>query len=158
MTEPTTKEDTEASLEKRIEALRQKRAAAALAREEAKRPARLQNELEREERALSDDEVIAKLEDELGPIGRAIGVVRTDLGAVVLRRADPVAYKKFSDLMARENPKQHELAAPMVMPCVKHPSRAEFDRMIEEQPHILIRCANVLTELAGFRAQEVAGK
>lgn len=145
-------------LEKKLEEARAKRTAAALAREEAKRPARLQTELEREERAISDDEVIARLEDELGPIGRAIGVVRTDLGAVVLKRATPPAFKKFQDLMARENPKQHELSGELVRPCLLHPAQAELDRMLAEQPHILIRCANVVSELAGVRAKEEAGK
>lgn len=145
-------------LEKKLEELRSKRAAAALAREEAKRPARLQTELEREERAIADDDVIARLEDELGPIGRAIGVVRTDLGAVVVKRAPPPAFKRFQDLMARENPKQHELSDALVRPCLVHPSSSEFDKMLAEQPHILIRCANVLSELAGVRTKEEAGK
>jgi hypothetical protein len=158
MTEATKDSAPNADLEHRLEALRQRRAEAAAAREEKKRPAVLQAELEREERALVDDEVIAKLEDERGAIGRAIGVVRTDLGAIVVRRADPAAYKKFADMMARENPKQHELSTTLVQHALLHPTLAEFDRMAQEQPHILIRCANVISELAGVRAKEEAGK
>jgi hypothetical protein len=145
-------------LERRLEEARAKRAAAAAAREEAKLPARLQTELEREERAMADDEVIARLEDEHGAVGRAIGVVHTDLGAVVLKRAAPPQFKRFQDLMARENPKQHELSDTLVRPCVLHPSQGEFEKMLAEQPHILIRCANTISELAGVRTKEEAGK
>lgn len=158
MAEATTKAPDVADLEKRLEDARKKRAAAAAAREAAKLPGALLSELERVERDAADDEVIARLEDELGPIDRAIAVVRTELGAVVLKRADPPAYKKFTDLMSRENPKQHELSASFVFPCVKHPSRPDFEKMLEEQPHVLIRCANALSELAGVRAKETAGK
>lgn len=145
-------------LETRLALARAKRAAAAAAREEAKRPGVLKAELEREERALVDDDAIARLEDEHGPIGRAIEVIRTELGAVIVKRAPPVAFKRFQDLMARENPKQYELCEQLVAPCLLHPARAAFDLMLAEQPHILIRCANKVSELAGVRAKEEAGK
>jgi hypothetical protein len=151
-------DEKEKELEAQLAAIQAKRAAFAAAREKAKRPDVLKSQLEAEVRDLEDDQAIVALEDEHGADGRFIKVIRTDLGAVILRRAHAPAFKRFQDLRSRENSKVHELSEQLVRPCLLHPSKERFDEMLREQPHILIRCANGLAELAGVRAEEVSGK
>lgn len=145
-------------LEKKLEEARARRAAIAEAREKKNADKLLEAELAAEVQGIEDDEVIAKLEDELGPEGRAFKVIRTDLGAVIVKRSTAAAFKMFQDLRARENPKVHQLSDQLTRPCLLHPSKDRFDEMLKEQPHILIRCTNAIAELAGVRAEEVAGK
>jgi hypothetical protein len=144
--------------EKRASEIREQLAAIAARRAEREAARAKAEEIPNLERELRDTEALEKADAELGPEGKAMAVVRTDLGAVIVKRATPPAFKRFQDLMARENPKQHELSDQLVRPCLVHPDPSTFDRMLTEQPHILLRCANAISSLAGVRQNEVAGK
>jgi hypothetical protein len=144
--------------EKELVELRARRAEVAERRARLAEQATAQLELEKERRALADDEAIARLEEEHGAIDRAIAVVQTDHGAVVLRRAKPPAYKRFNEYITRDNAKTFELSEQLVVACLLYPTREAFATMAELQPFIMIRCANAISTLAGVRVQEVQGK
>lgn len=145
---------SEEDFEKRLAAARAKRseletaaAARAVERDQAE-------QLEAEERSIRDLEAIAKAETDHGPQGRKIAVVRTDLGAVVLKRANPLHYKRYVD-QGEFNTEANER---LVRQCVVHPPLTTFEAWLQEQPAILVRCANAICALAGVRAKEVEGK
>lgn len=144
--------------QKELEELRAKRAALAEKRDKRAAERALVDELETTRRELADEEAIERLEEEHGPDGKAIGIVRTDLGAVVVKRPIAAAFKRFQDLMSRDNPKRHELTEQLVKPCLLHPDKPTLDQMVAQQPHIMIRAGNKIAELAGVREEEVSGK
>ena len=152
MTDDTTLEDQE------LAELRAKRAAIAERRARFAEQCAKRDRLEAERRQVADEDAIARLEEEHGPIDKVIGVVYTDLGAVVVRRAKPPAYKRFNEAITRDNAKQFELSEQLVIPCLLYPTREAFAVMTEAQPFTMIRCANAISTLAGVRMQEVAGK
>lgn len=147
-TEPTDSDDLDA----RLAAARARRNAAeerrnALAEAEEKR-----REVEAEERDARDEEAIADAEAEHGP--RRIAVVRTDVGCVIVKRPNPVIYKRFRD---RGETKTVDLEK-LVRSCLVHPDSNAFDRLLDDVPAALDRAANAVVELAGFRAKEVSEK
>lgn len=141
-------------LEARLEAARAAGAQLVRAREERAEIARLEFEIEAAERAVVDEEAIAAAEEEYGPVGRAIAIVETDLGAVVLKRPHAATFQKFQDVGKMRT---RDLDA-LVRPCLVHPDRAGLDRILKELPATLVRLANAVSELAGARAEEVSGK
>lgn len=134
---------------------------------EAKRDARIakllpEEMLAQEAQALVDEEALEAAEAEHGPANedgdettskRRIAVVRTSLGLVILRRAEPVVMKRY-----RESKMRNDDTEQLVKPCLIHPDRRRFGEMVEEQPFILERCANAIGVLAGVRVREISGK
>lgn len=114
----------------------------------------LLNEVERAEREVLDADAIDAAEAKLGKQGKAFAVIVTDLGAVIVKRAPAPTYKKFQD----EGDYKFLALEKLVFPLVEHPDRTTFERMIDEQPHILVRCGNAVGELAGVRSEAQAGK
>jgi hypothetical protein len=110
--------------------------------------------VEREERELKDREAIAAAEAEHGPLRKRIAAVHTDLGVVILKRSNPLMFRRFQDAGTLKS----EHLDKLVRPCVVHPDLPTFDRILEELPATLLRCANAVSELAGVRAEEVTGK
>lgn len=129
---------------------------AELDRQRAERDAAraLEEQLEVETRALADAEAIAKAEDEHGPVGKRIALVRTDLGVIILKRPNPVLFRRFQD----QGKFTHEAIDKLVRPSVVHPDGATFDRIMDELPATMIACANAVTVLAGARTEEASGK
>lgn len=144
--------------EEKLAAARARRTKLAAEREQKNAAKVLESALAAEEQGIVDDEAIAKIDDEHGPEGREFKVLRTDLGAVVVKRAPGPAFKKFQDLKARPNHKETELCEQLARPCVIHPSKERFDEMLREQPYIATRCADAIAVLAGVRAEEVSEK
>jgi hypothetical protein len=141
-------------LEQKLSELRAKRAA--LAEERAKQEAEraLVEQIEAEERALRDDEAIAAAEAEHGPVGKRIAVVHTDLGVIIVKRPNPLIFRRFQDKGTTKTEDFDQL----VRPCLVYPSKTEFDRILEELPATLIRAANAVCALAGVRHDEISGK
>ncbi len=119
--------------------------------------------LERAKRDLRDAEAIAAVEEKYGDAleygsgpaeGRKAAIVRTDLGAVIVKRPHHVLFKKFQD-SGEANAEEFDK---LVRPCLVHPDGATFDRYLEEQPAILGRVAGAVAVLAGIRMKEMSGK
>lgn len=144
--------DNNEDLERRLAAARERKRAAEAKRQATQAAADALAKVETEEREALDEEAIANAEAEHG--ANKIGIVRTDLGAVIVKRPHPAHYKRFRD---RESAKTQDLEK-LVRPCVVYPDATRFDAMLDEQPAILDRVANQVVELAGFRAREVSGK
>jgi len=69
---------------------------------------------------------------------------------VILRRPSSIHYKRF-----RDKGKANTIAfEKLVRPCVVHPDATAFDRILDEEPGTLDRCASAVVELAGFRDEE----
>lgn len=149
-----TASDTPTSIAAQIERLRAERAELERVREERAAASEQLAELEREQQALADERVISAMVEEHGPLGKAIDVVQTDRGVIVVRRPTAMKFRRFQDKGSFGSDDVLEFARP----CVLHPTRAEFDSILDELPATLARVANVLVTLAGQRTEELAKK
>jgi hypothetical protein len=111
-------------------------------------------QIEVEERAIRDREALAKAEADHGPVGKKIAVVQTAVGDVIVKRSNPLHFRRFQDAGKTTSDELERL----VRPCVVYPDIPTFERWLEEQPAALLRCANAICELAGIRTKEVEGK
>lgn len=138
----------------RLAEVRAKRAAIdeARARLEAERESAAR--LEREERALADAEALNAAELQYGPEGKRIRAIETPMGLIIVKRAGNASFRRFMD----SNKATTDEAERLVRPCVVHPSRTEFDAILDEYPALWIRLAGAITRLAGHRAEELAEK
>lgn len=114
----------------------------------------LRREVELEEREARDAPAIAKAEEEHGPIGEKIAVVKTGWGSVVLKRPNHVIFKRFQD---KASAKSDDFLA-LVKPCVVYPDAKTVEVIVEEYPATLVDLADVVVELARGRAREVSAK
>jgi len=135
-----------------LAAIRLQRQALAEAREARQQPTEAEL-LAIEQRELAAEQALEKFEQEYGRVGRAIEIVRSDVGSVIVKRPHMATYRKFQD-DARDTTSAEKL----VRPCVLYPSKPEFDRMVEELPFLLVRCADAVCTLAGVRKEDVRAK
>lgn len=134
----------------KLAALAEKRTQRAAVREQD--PA---NQLARAERDLADAEGLAAAEEKEGTEEDGkIGLVKTDLGLIIIRRANPTAYRRHSDAGKTSCVAQEML----VRPCRVYPSVDRFDLIIQELPYVLTACADKVVELAGYQQKDTAGK
>jgi hypothetical protein len=131
--------------------LRAKRAALADARE-ARAILTPDQEIEKEKRALEQDDALDKAETEHG--AKRVRLVRGDSGAVILKRPHMVTFRKFQDRGTTDS----EALEALIKPCILWPTKAEFDALMQEEPALLQRCANAVCALAGVRVDEVTKK
>lgn len=110
------------------------------------------------ERDLRDDEALDKFEREVGRIGTEIQIVRSSVGAVIVKRPHMATYRKWQASLTRDSDDPGADEINLVRPNVLHPSKEEFDRLIERQPFLLSRCTSAVCELAGVRKKEIEKK
>jgi hypothetical protein len=134
--------------------LRRQRLAVAEARAKRNADREFADALAREQRALAEEIALADAEAEHGPIDVKIGVVETDLGIVILKRAHANFYKRFQDQGRFKTADVEKL----VRPSVVYPDADAFDRILDELPATLVACGNKLAALAGQRAEDLTGK
>lgn len=150
----TNGEQRAAEIDAELAALRAKRQEVASRRQAAADKREPIAALERERRALADEQAIEAAETEHGPDGEKIRVVQTSLGVIIVRRAHSVAYKRFMDLKTTRTEDCEKLARP----CVIYPDSAALDRITTELPATWLRLVGALTKLAGFRSDEIEEK
>lgn len=138
----------------KLKALQAERAALAAAREQ--RVSQLADEelIAAEEQGLADDKAIDKAIAEHGPIGKRIAVVKTDMGAIVLKRPTSGTFKRFQDAGSMK----HDALEQLVRPSVVHPTLGTFDMIMEALPATMLRCADAVSVLAGVRRDDVSAK
>lgn len=132
-----------AAAQAEFEAIEREREARARADEKRRR-------VEALERDARDARAIAKAEEEIG-VGR-FAVIKTELGAVIVKRPHHMHYRRFINLA---EPKSDD-ATRLVLTCLVHPSRAQFDALIEELPAVPVIAASAVVDLAAGR--KVSGK
>lgn len=147
-----------AELEQRIEAVRAERARVQAERDRREKERELADELEREERALKDDQAIADAELEHGPLGKRIEAVRTGQGVVIVRRPSPANFRRWQDRSVSSKDLTMDDAEQLVRPSLVYPDKVTFDAWVKNEPGILPRCAAACGRLAGARLDELAGK
>jgi hypothetical protein len=141
-------------LEEKIATARAAREAREAKREDSARAQRLADELEAEERALADLDVLDKIEAEHGPENKRWRKVPTGLGLVVVKRPALATFRKYQDKGKTDSASLDQL----VRPCLVHPTKAEFDRIVEQEPAALMRAANAVCYLAGIRKDDASGE
>ena len=147
--------DDQAALEARLLAARASREAADARRSARDERVRLLAEVEAEERAVRDAEVLEALEAEHGPLDKMIRRIDTDEGMVVVKRPNHILYKRFVD----RGKTTSEALEQLVRPCVIHPAdKGELARIFEAMPASLMRAADAVVHLAGARKEDIAGK
>jgi hypothetical protein len=99
-------------------------------------------------------EVVAKLEDEHGPLGKAIAVLRTPGGLIAVKKGIGIVWHRF--LSSKRTPKDHE---DLVRACRIHPVLvADFNRLVEEFPAAVVPLAGKLAKLYGHQEEDEQGK
>ena len=147
---------TIAAAEERIGKARAQRAALSEQREAQKRIARVLQEAEAEEQAGRDDETCARLEAEHGKMGEKIARVDTAAGMVVVRRPQQAVFRRWQS--KRDDSLLPEHLEKLVFDSLLYPSKADFGRMLEELPGIIVRTADAVIDLAGVGKKNIEGK
>lgn len=146
-----------------IEEIRAKRLALSEARAARAALAAAEAEAEAERQGLADDEAIERIEADHGtsyvhgetePGKLRVCVVRTPFGAIVLRRSEPVVWKRFIQSGKTGEKELYDLVSPSLL----HPTKARFSEICDDQPMTLTTCASAVAEMAGARANEVQKK
>jgi hypothetical protein len=138
-------------IEKKIAEIEARRAA--LADAEAKRLEPTPEErLALAQRGLAEDEALAAAQTQYG--ARAVRLINTEAGAIIVRRPHIAAFRKFQDSGELKSDQAEEL----VKASLVYPSKPEFDRLMRDLPGCLTQAASVCVELAGFRSAEVRTK
>lgn len=96
---------------------------------------------------LSDTQI-----DELREKHGDIRVIGTMLGDCVFATPTRPNCKRFSSMLSDDKRKADAVEF-LVRSCVVHPSREEFEAMLDEKPGILWTCAPPVQELAGFSSE-----
>jgi len=123
------------------------------AERDAKEAARSTEDLlEAESRALADEKALADAEEK--HTAKRVRMVRTDMGAIIVKRPHPAIFKRFQD---KGSMKTDDLDA-LVRPNVVYPDLGRFDQILEELPATLIRLADAIAGLAGTRGDDISGK
>lgn len=141
-------------LELKLAQLRAQRTELRASRENRNAVAELQAQVEQEELALRNEQALAEAEEQHGPLGDKIAAVYTRMGVVIVKRPVSMVFKRFQEA----GKTKHEDFDRLVRPCLVYPTKAEFDRIVEEQPATLIRCADAVAVLAGVQTDDNAGK
>lgn len=144
----------ELTITQRLEQVRAERARIAAARDARANERATADELLIEERGLNDDKALDDAEVTHGPVGRDIAVVETDLGNIIIKRAHPAIFKRFSD----KSSLKHDDLETLVRHCLVHPSPGAFDHIMSNLPATMLRCADAVSVLAGVRREAVQGK
>ena len=144
---------SEQAQQDRLREIQAKRSALAAAKAGRLLPS-LDQQIETEQRALDDELLIERFETEVGPVGVKIAVLQSTVGVVVLKRPHRTVFKRFAD---KQSLKTEDLEN-LVNPCLLHPSKTEFNTMLDDQPALLMRAANACSGLAGIRVEEIDSK
>lgn len=145
----------EKGIEEKLAEARAKRAE--LENGRAMAPVDLEAELERELRTTADLEALNAAETKHGKISAPapkIAAITTELGLVIVKRADVTLFRKFMD----QESTSLAVTETLVVPCVIYPTKDAFERMQREQPAILVDVAQAVMRLAGVRQKSVMGK
>jgi hypothetical protein len=137
-----------------LEQVRAKRRAIERARADKTAREAAASALEEETRALEDEQAILDAETEHGADRKKIYVCRTAAGLVIVKRPHPLLFRKYMDGDEKGSQENEQL----IRSCLVYPSVEKFDRMLDDQPALLIELANKVVWLAGFRAKEVSAK
>lgn len=113
-----------------------------------------QTELERLQRELEDEPHIQEAIDTHGAIGDGIAILRTRMGAIVVKRPAQSAWRRFSDGKAITGQESRTLVAA----CRVYPSMARVDEIVDAYPAALEQVAGLACELAAAGSKEVAAK
>lgn len=138
----------------KVEELRAKLAEARAPREQKQAELEDAAEIARLEQEIADEPHIAKAVEEHGAIGEMIAVMHTQSGAVIVKRPQQAAWRRFSDSDTLKGKDVHRLA----YDCLVYPSRADFDRICDAHPAALEQVGVLITDLASVRARDLAGK
>lgn len=138
-------------VEDRLAAVRAERAALAEAAATRLQPTP-DEQLATEERALKEDQAFDSFAREHG--ARSVAIIRTEAGAVILRRPHIAAFRKFQDAGGLTSDTAEEL----VKASLLYPSKPELDKILRLLPGILTSLASTCVELSGFRNLELKAK
>lgn len=141
------------SVKDKIKAAREKLAAVRAAREAELAPEREARELARLERELRDEDAIAAAQAKHGEKG--IEVIRTDLGVVIVKPANPLKFNKYQDEGKTDT---FSMMALVVQGPLVHPKTSEFEKICEALPLTLLRTVDAVFLLAGAQQRDISGK
>jgi hypothetical protein len=111
-------------------------------------------EVEKAEREAKEAEVLDRLECEHGPVNEKIRPVYTPGGLIVVKRAQSILVRRYMDHGKADSESWDKL----VRPCVLYPEKAEFNRIVEDYPASLQKCADAVCWLAGWGRKDLEGK
>lgn len=100
-----------------------------------------------------DDSTIAALKAEHGEILH----LETDYGEAIFRVAKPTEWQRFLDEVTDAEVRARALKT-LVLQCVVHPERVEFERLIAARPGLVQTFGNELTSFCGLGRAAVRKK
>lgn len=109
-----------------------------------------------EARELETLELEERFTKELGPRGSHFEMVETIDGPIVVKLGEGVLHTRFQATAAKD---LNEVALhDYVFPCVVHPAKDVYLKMVAQRPGIALRCASALTSLYGAKDAADTGK
>ncbi|NUP11218.1 MAG: hypothetical protein HOW73_34665 [Polyangiaceae bacterium] len=125
-----------------------------LAKVETKRLLRdKRREAEEAVREAEEAEVLEQLETEHGELGREIMAVRTPDGLIVVKRSPGVVWHRYENSKMKPSDREQLCLASVVYPDI-----AQYKKMVQGRPAVILLLTEKLQELYGFKRNEDAGK
>lgn len=124
-------------------------------REEAKRAAKLREEIAEAEQEEKNLEILDALEAEHGALDKDIARVNTPGGMVVLKH-NGTHFRAFQH--KTKDRVNIEATQDLVRVCAIHPDKESFSKLLNRYPGALAMCAEALATLAGYRSKDDGGK
>jgi hypothetical protein len=110
------------------------------------------NEPERLALEIRNEEALAEAVRSIGPVGKAIGTVKTRLGIIIVKKPNHMLVRRFRDKGETDSKAWEDL----IRPCLVHPSAEEFDRILEDQNVVLAAVGTMVLRLGGL--DDLSGK
>lgn len=115
----------------------------------------LRERIEKAKRELAEAEKLDELIEEHGPLGKAIRVVTTVEGhMVVVKAPGRQQFRKYQSAGFDKPSAQDDI----VRACLVYPSKADFESLANRWPAIVTQAANEIVFLASGKQEEIPGK
>lgn len=150
VTEEKSREATELEKLKAREAAAQARINAIETKQLLRERARAVEERERE---AEEVEVLDRLQEEHGEVGKLIDFVRSAKGVVVVKRALGVIWNRYENSKMKAPDREK-----LVEACLVYPDRQTYNAIVADQPALVLTLADKLVRLYGFKREEESGK
>lgn len=105
-------------------------------------------------RTVRDQEALDKAIAEHGRVDVKLAVLETAGGLVILKKPSSMRFARFQD----QGDYNHKELFKLVNPSIVYPDSDRFSALYEDEPALLLRCANAIARLAGVRKQELEAK
>lgn len=147
-----------------LKALKAKREALKAKRVERDAPASVEAQLAEERRQFALEQATFDAESAHGELNRKIAVVhfrRADgstAGSCIVKKPNHQIFRRFQMTDAEGAKAKTDQIDKLIAHCLVWPDVETYEQLVEEFPATPVKIATVISRLAGFGGEEVAGK